>query len=72
MENQPATSASSPSAACLGWSSTGDGSNRNTPSSPGLPSSLVNPCSAALKSLGTTHTLLASPRAISGSVCRYW
>lgn len=33
---------------------------------------MVKPSSAEPKSLGTNHTLLASPFAISGRVCRYW
>ena len=72
MSNQSRTASSSSSGRLTGPSSGGEGSNRNTPSSPGAPSMRVKPSSALLNSLGTIHILFASPCAICGSVCRYW
>ena len=72
MSNQSRTDSSSSSGRAAGVSSTGEGWNRNTPSSPGAPSIRVKPSSALPKSLGTIQTLFASPWAICGSVCRYW
>lgn len=48
------------------------GSYRKVPSSPSFAKLRAKPSRALPKSLGTSHTLLASPLATCGRVCMYW